>query len=60
MKECVERMYDYIDLDFDQIMIGINKGDIKCGKYSHLVKINDKIMKGKEFFKDGNDGKSER
>ena len=59
--KCVERYENYKEEDLDKIMLYIRSGDIKCGRYSHLVKIDkNKIMKGKEFFKNAanNDGSS--
>ena len=51
--KCVERLEKYKEDDFDRIMLLIRNGTIKCGKYSHLVKVNEnKLMKGKEFFND--------
>ncbi|MCM1215410.1 MAG: hypothetical protein NC548_12930 [Lachnospiraceae bacterium] len=52
----IERYEKYKDEDFDKIIVLIKRGTIKCGRYAHLVKIDDgKVMKGKEFFKDGKD-----
>lgn len=51
-----QRYEEYKDEAFDRIIVLIKNGTIKCGKYAHLVKIDeDKIMKGKEFFNDGKD-----
>lgn len=51
-----QRYEEYRDEAFDRIIVLIKNGTIKCGKYAHLVKIDeDKIMKGKEFFNDGKD-----
>lgn len=53
--KCTERLDKYKEDDFDRIMLLIKNGTIKCGKYSHLVKVNEnKIMKGKEFFNESN------
>lgn len=52
--KCIDRYETYKDYDFDRIILAIKKGTIKCGKYSHLVKINkNKIIKDKELFKNG-------
>ena len=49
--KCVDRYKKYQDESFDRILIKIRKGEIKCGKYSHLVKIDhNKKLKGKVFF----------
>lgn len=58
---CVDRYQEYKDEYFDTILLKIKKGDIKCGKYSHLVKIDkDKDYSGKELFKNGkSDNKEE-
>lgn len=51
-----QRYETYKDEPLDRIIVLIKNGTIKCGRYAHLVKIDeDKIMKGKEFFKDGKD-----
>lgn len=50
---CIDRLEKYKEEDFDTVILLIRNGTIKCGKYSHLVKVKkNKIMKGKEFFKD--------
>lgn len=50
--QCVERYEKYKEEDLDKIIMWIKTGDIKCGRYAHLVKIDKhKEMKGKEFFK---------
>lgn len=50
----MDRYEQYKDESFDRIIVLIKNGTIKCGKYAHLVKVDeDKIMKGKEFFNDG-------
>jgi len=49
------RFEQYKDEDFDKVILFIKNGTIKCGKYAHLVKVDEgKLMKGKEFFNDGN------
>ena len=58
--QCADRYMEYKDEYFDTILLKIRRGDIKCGKYSHLVKIDkNKSYDGKELFKNGKDGKSE-
>lgn len=54
--KCVNRYLEYKDESLDQIMLKIRNGTIKCGRYSHLVKIkkNDNV-KGKELFNNGSD-----
>lgn len=57
--KCIDRYNEYKDDDFDSIILMIKNGKIKSGRYSHLIKIDDKkIMKGKEFFTDGEDSDS--
>lgn len=52
---CMNRLEQYKDTELDVIITKIRNGTIKCGKYSHLVKINkNQQIKGKELFKDGN------
>lgn len=55
--KCIDRYEMYKDYDFDKIILAIKKGSIKCGRYSHLVKVDkNKIIKDKELFKNnGND-----
>jgi len=48
MLNSIKRFKKYRDENFDHILLKMKSGEIKCGKYSHLVKI-DKSMK----FKDG-------
>lgn len=49
-----ERYEKYKDSSFDTIMMKIRKGEIKCGRYAHLVKIDKKKeYNGKELFKNG-------
>ena len=53
--QCVERYDAYKDADFDTILLKIKNGSIKSGRYAHLVKMDKNFkLKGKEFFKDGN------
>ena len=53
--QCISRYEKYKDESLDTIILKIRSGSIKCGRYAHLVKIKDdkKILKGKEFFADG-------
>ena len=52
--KCVDRYEKYLDEDLDVIILNIRKGNIKAGRYAHLVKVNkNKIIKDKELFKDG-------
>lgn len=49
-----ERVKEYSDTELDAIIIAIKNGTIKCGRYSHLVKLDKSVnIKGKEFFSDG-------
>jgi hypothetical protein len=51
MAKCIDRLKQYQDESFDRILIKIRKGEIKCGKYAHLVKVDQKKkLKGKVFF----------
>ncbi len=51
---CKERYEQFKDEYFDTIMLRIRRGDIKCGKYAHLVKIDKKKeYNGKELFTNG-------
>jgi len=51
---CIDRYEQYKDEDFDRIILGIRKGNIKAGRYAHLVKVNkNKIIKDKELFTNG-------
>lgn len=52
--KCIDRYEQYKDEDFDKIMLDIRKGNIKSGRYSHLVKVDKKkIIKDKELFTNG-------
>ena len=53
---CIDRFQKYRKEDMDKILLDVRNGNIKCGKYSHLVKIdeNKPLKEGKLF----NDGKS--
>lgn len=58
--KCIDRFQKYRSDDFDKILIDIRNGNIKSGKYAHLVKIDeDKRMKEGELFKDGKESDSE-
>lgn len=61
MKPSVGRLKEYIEDDFDRLMLHIKKGQVKAGKYAHLVKVKEgKKIKGNCFFgKEDNDGKNE-
>lgn len=51
--KCIDRLLQYKDEDFDRIILYIKKGNIKCGRYSHLVKVDKKASKiRKELFGD--------
>lgn len=51
---CKDRYEEYKDEYFDTIILKIRRGDIKCGRYAHLVKIDKKKeYNGKELFKNG-------
>lgn len=52
----LERLKKYTSDDnyaLDDVLMEINVGKIKCGKYAHLVKINKDFKVGKELFKNG-------
>lgn len=52
--KCINRYEMYKEYDFDKVILAIKKGSIKCGKYSHLVKVDkNKIIKDKELFTNG-------
>lgn len=52
--------YQQDGLTFDELLLKIKQGVIKCGRYSHLVKIdNNYKIKGKELFNDGRKNKSD-
>ena len=47
----VKRLKKYESEPFDIVLNLMKRGEIKPGRYSHLVKIDkNKIVKGKEFF----------
>ena len=48
-----KRYNEYKEESLDMIITKIKRGTIKCGSLAGLVKVNDKPMKGKEFFTDG-------
>ena len=52
----VTRLNKYKDESFDDIMLWIRNGSIKCGKHAHLVKIDKKYkINEKELFNNGKD-----
>ena len=52
----IKRYDTYKEENFDKIIMMIRKGEIKAGKYSHLVKVDkNKIIKDKELFANGKD-----
>ena len=48
MSLAAERYDENIDNTFDTVMLLIQKGEIKCGRYAHLSKVNNSLK-----FKDG-------
>ena len=59
--KCIERFEKYRDDDFDRIILLIKNGTIKCGKYSHLVKVDeDKPIKGKTLFESEEKNKDDK
>jgi len=53
---CQDRYEEYKDTSLDSIISQIKTGRIKCGRYSHLVKIDKNVkMSGKEFLTNGKD-----
>jgi alpha-D-ribose 1-methylphosphonate 5-triphosphate diphosphatase PhnM len=47
----MKRYQKYIEKPFDTVILLINNGTIKCGRYADLVKVDDdKRLRGKEFF----------
>ena len=58
--QCKDRYEEYKDEYFDVVIMKIKRGDIKCGRYSHLVTIDkNKKYDGKELFKNGKDDNGE-
>lgn len=54
--ECMDRYKKYEDESLDSIILKIQRGVIKPGKYAHRVKIKKGFkLKGKEFFTDGSE-----
>ena len=52
--KCTDRYEQYKDESLDKIILEIRKGNIKAGRYAHLVKVNkNKIIKDKELFTNG-------
>lgn len=56
--KCIDRYEKYKDESLDYIILQIKTGRIKAGRYSHLVKVSKKPIKGKELFKN-DDSESE-
>lgn len=55
MKDKVfEKMKEYEEDGLDTLILHLRKGVIKCGKYSHLVKLKKNYKVGKELFRNGN------
>lgn len=53
----VKRLQRFEDEPFDTIILKIRRGEIKCGKYSNLVKINkEKTLSKKEVLFDDDHG----
>ena len=49
-----DRYEEYKSDYFDTVLLKIKRGDIKCGRYAHLVKIDkNKKYDGKELFTNG-------
>ena len=48
----IKRLDRFKEKDFNELMILISNGSIKCGRYAHLVKIdkNKKIKNSGVFF----------
>jgi len=52
--KAIERYEQFKDNSFDQVLLYIKTGKIKCGRYANLFKIQkNKIIKEKELFKNG-------
>ncbi len=50
---CIDRFQKYRKEDMDKILLDIRNGNIKCGKYSQLVKVDEnKPLKEGHLFKD--------
>lgn len=43
------------DYDFDRVFLLIKRGDIKCGRYAHRIKIKKDYKPGKELFVNGSE-----
>jgi hypothetical protein len=57
--KCMDRYNAYSQHGLDEIILYIRRGQIKAGRYAHLIKIDkNKIIKDKELFKNGS-GKDE-
>jgi hypothetical protein len=58
--KCIDRYEEYKETQFDIIILNIRKGNIKAGRYAHLVKVNkNKIIKDKELFTNGKEESAE-
>lgn len=58
--KCVDRFTKYRDDELDRILINIRNGNIKSGKYAHLIKIDENTkIKSKELFGDEKSSNSE-
>lgn len=51
--ECMERLKQYEDEDLDKIILFIQRGTIKSGRYAGRIKIDDKFKVRKELFNEG-------
>lgn len=49
----VKRFEKFRDNDFDHVMLLIKNGTIKCGRYAHRVKVDEKKKIPKEVFSNG-------
>lgn len=54
----IERLTEYGEFEFDKIVMYINSGQIKCGKYAGLIKIKKDFKVDKhELFNNDNSTK---
>jgi hypothetical protein len=51
----IDRLEEYENIDFDRLIIDINRGKVKCGKYAHLVKIKENNKKENNHGSKNND-----
>ena len=57
---CIDRFQKYRKEDMDKILLDIRNGNIKCGKYAHLVKIDEnKPLKEGRLFDNGKSSEAE-